>query len=225
MKTSITDRATSGQKRQIVKVCEEAVVKAARGAVKDALLTRELAQQILYTGDKLQAKVKEVVGQFICAVSIELRATEDVISSLRSLGTVSVPQQPECKTKDCFMGKVFEYRDSDFDNWLPATLPASAEVLVNGYEFTKVTTEAELIKVGKPFTNLKQIEDRILRTEKGENTDLITNGYSNIFFLQVGSSVFAVGAVRYSRGWHMFLRRFDARNEWRAGGRFFSPAT
>lgn len=224
MKKSITNSVTSGQKKQIVKVCEEAAAKAARTAINDALLTRELAQRILYTGDKLQAQVKEVVAQFICAVSIELRAAEDAISLLRSLGlTLTTPAQPECKVAACFTNKkVFVYRDADFDNWLPAILPASIEVLVSGHELIKVTDEAELIKVGKPFTNLTQIENLILRTEKGEETGLITNGYANLFFLQVDSSVFAMSARRRDGGWRVGLDRFRAWRGWRGENRFFS---
>ncbi len=77
MGTSITNSITDGQKKQIIRVCEDAALKAATEAVEEALLTKELAQRILSGGDKLQAKLKEVVGQFICGVSIELRQEED----------------------------------------------------------------------------------------------------------------------------------------------------
>lgn len=156
-------------------------------------------------------------------------APEDfgINTNLRNLGlTITLPAQPECKTAECFTGdKVFVYRNADFDNWLPATLPATAEVAVNGYKFTKVTTEAEMMKVGKPFTNLTQIENLILRTEKGEETGLITNGCANLFFLKVDATVFTVFASRGSVGWSVCLLRFFARNEWSAESRFFSPAT
>lgn len=160
--------------------------------------------------------------------SIELRVTEDTVSSLRSLSTtLTIPAQPECTVANCFTDKkVFACRDGDFDNLLPVTLPASKGVKVAGVELTKTTTEADLIKIGKPLTNPLQIEDLILRTEKGEKTGLITNGYANIFFLQVGSSVFAVCAYRYADGWHVHLYHFYAGHEWYAEHRFFSsPAT
>ena len=148
-------------------------------------------------------------------------------ASLKRLpGMVKIPKMPKCIVGQCFTDKsVFAYRDSDLDNLLPTTLKESGETKVSGYELTKVTTEADLAKVGGKFTNLLQIEDLILRTEKGENTGLITNGYANIFFLGVGNSVFAVDAYRDSGGWYIYCDRFRARDAWSAGRGFFSPAT
>ena len=226
---SITNSITTGQKKQIVRVCEDAASKAATEAVERALLTRELAQQILGKGDKLQAELTEVVSKFICRVSVDLRAREDLRSHLRDLNiALIIPAKPECTVAHCFTDKkVFAYCDSDFNNrdWLPKTLPASGKVTVSGYELTRTTTEGELSKVGGTFTNPLQIEDLILRTERGEKTGLITNGYANLFLLVVGASVFAVDARRYSDGWHVRCYRFFARYEWHGVYRFFSPAT
>ena len=148
-------------------------------------------------------------------------------SSLRDLGlTLTILIQPECVVAKCFTNKnIFAYRDSNFDNqeWLPKTLLASSATKVTGYELTDTTTEAEMAKIGRKFTNLLQIEDLILRTEKGENTGLITNGCANIFFLQVVASVFMVLAYRNDDRWNVNLNRFNARNEWNAENRFFSP--
>ncbi|OHA19340.1 MAG: hypothetical protein A3C08_01540 [Candidatus Taylorbacteria bacterium RIFCSPHIGHO2_02_FULL_47_18] len=148
-------------------------------------------------------------------------------ASLKRLpGTVIVSAQPRCIVAKCFTDKsVFAYRDYNFNSWLPKTLPVSVEIGVSGYELTDTTTEAEMAKVGKKFTNLSQIENLILRTEKGENHGLVTNGYANIFFLQVGASVFMVHAYRYDDRWSLCLYRFSARNAWYAESRFFSPAT
>ena len=151
----------------------------------------------------------------------------EVMSLLRPLGiTITIPAQPECVVAQCFTDQsVFAYRDSNFDTLLPETLPTSAETKVVGYELTKLLTEADLEKAGGKFTNLSQIENLILRTKKGENTGLITNGGANIFFLEVGNSVFVVGTRRRSGGWDVGCYRFHAGLEWDAGGRFFSPAT
>lgn len=148
-------------------------------------------------------------------------------SSLRSLGiAIKVPRQPKCTVADCFADKkIFECRDTDFDNLLPTTLPASKAASVSGYELTKYTKEKTLLKVGKGFTNLKQMEDLILRTENGENTGLVTNGNANLFFLKIGATVFTVRAYRYSDGWGVLLDRFSAGYEWDAEFRFFSPTT
>ncbi|KKU58673.1 MAG: hypothetical protein UX81_C0018G0015 [Parcubacteria group bacterium GW2011_GWA2_47_12] len=149
--------------------------------------------------------------------------------SLKRLpGTIIVPAQPKCIVAQCFTDKsVFAYRDSNFDSpqWLPKTLPASCEVAVAVYELTETTEEADMEKVGGRFTNLLQIENLILRTEKGENTGFTINGYTNIFFLQVDASVFAVRADRRVGWWYVGLYRFCARHEWYAEDRFFSHAT
>ena len=148
-------------------------------------------------------------------------------SSLQNISiTLSVPKQSQCTAANCFADKsIFVYRDPNFDSLLPQTMPASQEVKVSGVELTKTTTEAELAKIGNHFTNLSQIENLILRTKNAENTGLITNGYANIFFLQVGVSVFTVLARRLHDGWYVYLCCFRAGNECHAGHRFFSSAT
>jgi hypothetical protein len=152
---------------------------------------------------------------------------EKEVSSFRSLGIqLTISAQPECKVSECLTDKsVFAYRDPEFDKLLLQTLPASKEVKVSGYELARVTTEAELATVGRKFTNLRQIEDLILRTEKGEKTGILTNRYANIFFLEVGGSVFTVDAHRRYDGWYVFCLCFRASFGWLDGRRFFSPAT
>ena len=144
--------------------------------------------------------------------------------SFRPLGiTLTITVQPKCVVASVFTDtSIFAWRDSDFDNLLPKTLPASIEVKVSGVELTKTTTEAELIKNSKPFTNPLQIEALILRTEKGEKTGLVTNDYANIFFLKTGDSVFSVRARRHGHEWAVHLDHFDAGRGWRAERRFFS---
>lgn len=83
MKSSITEqvkRATNGQKKQIIRVCEDAASKAAEEAVDEALLTLSLAQKILAKGNELQAELKLVIGKFICGESIKLREEENTAS-------------------------------------------------------------------------------------------------------------------------------------------------
>ncbi len=157
----------------------------------------------------------------------DLKTDGVIAASVRRLNIpITLPAQPACTVAKCFTDtSVFAYRDSDLDNWLPHTLPASKKTSVSVAELVKTTTEAELIKVGKPFTNLLQIEDLILRTEKDEKTGLLTNGYASIFFLKVDNSVFTVYAHRRVDGWPVRLRRFLVDREWAAELRFFSPAT
>lgn len=147
--------------------------------------------------------------------------------SLRPLGiTVKIPEQSECSVIDCFTHKkVSAYWSAVFYNLLLATMPASEKVSVRGYKLTKLTTEAELAKCSTLFTNLKQIENLILRTEKGENTGLDTNRGTNIFFLEVGKLVFTVNADRFFDGWSVNLHRFGPGSAWNGGSRCFAPAT
>jgi hypothetical protein len=81
MTERITERITEGQKKQIIKVCENAAIRAAREAVEEALLTFDLAQCILETVDKLQVELEQVVGNFIRAVSVSLREKENQLVS------------------------------------------------------------------------------------------------------------------------------------------------
>ncbi len=165
--------------------------------------------------------LQKALGETLCPQQAEPK------SSLRPLGiTHTLPAQSICLVAQCFTDKnVFAYRDGNFDELLSKTLPASAETKVSGHELTKITTEADLAKAGGKFTNLLQIENFILRTEKGKGTGLLAKGYANLFFLQVGASVFTVNALRGSGGWGVHCFRFFAGLEWAAERRFFSPAT
>jgi len=145
-------------------------------------------------------------------------------SGLKSLGiTLTIPAQKKCVVARCFTNKnVFCKRDSDFDSLLPKTLTASGEVKAMAYNLTETIREAELVKIGKHFTNLSQIKDLILRTERGENTGLSKQVDSNVFFLEVGGSVFTVEAYRVYNGWWMNCFRFDRRRAWYAWSFLFS---
>lgn len=76
---------TSGQEKQIIRVCEDAARKAAEEALAEAALTKDLSQHILAAGDKLQAKLKDVVVQFICAMSITLREGEERVTKATTI--------------------------------------------------------------------------------------------------------------------------------------------
>ncbi|TSC84597.1 MAG: hypothetical protein G01um101417_128 [Parcubacteria group bacterium Gr01-1014_17] len=164
--------------------------------------------------------LQKVLAEILCPPPAEPK------SFIRDLGVIlTISAQPQCVVADCFTDKkIFVWRDNDFDSLLPQTLPASKKITVSGFELTEFTTEETFIKIGKPFTNLLQIEDFILRTE-GEKTGLRKDGYASIFFLQVGSSVFAVSADRLGDGWRVLLYHFAAGDEWPAEDRFFSLAT
>jgi|GEM_PF-5960688 len=164
--------------------------------------------------------------------TLKKRGTERVKlpAGLTSLGiTLVIPKQPKCRVVDCFTDQsVFVFRNADFDNLLPQTLSASGKVSVVGYELTRFITEAKLAQVeGGRFTNLRQIEDLILRTERGESTGLLTtNNYTNIFFMEVGTFVLTVRAHRRNSGvWDAYPYPFSPWMKLHGGHRFFSIAT
>src|SRR3989338_5595935 len=108
-------------------------------------------------------------------------------------------------TKQCFTGDRYAYRDSDFDNWLPANQPnADACVITTlapsrGWTFAKaaatvlgvsanmpVKTLGELlIKHGHTIT-LSQDEEMVEKTERGANTGMRTDGWGNFAFVETG---------------------------------------
>lgn len=147
-------------------------------------------------------------------------------ASLKRLnGLIVIPRMPKCHIANCFTDKkvfkeVFNYRDFGFVNPIPATFSESKKIVLFRHELAEITNEADLIKLGKPFTNPKQIEILILYTENGEDTWLVV-AHNNIFFLQIGNLVFVVHANRYKCGWTVNLSPFRARNWWYEGDRIF----
>ena len=153
--------------------------------------------------------------------------TKKLPDFLKLLGiVVAIPRMPKCVVANCFTSKpIFAHRDPDFDTFLPKKLATSRSVKVMGYKLTKVITEAEMERVGGKFTNLLQIEDLIFRTERGEKTNLATDGNTSIFLLKVGISVFTVRAYRSSVGWGVYCIRFRPEFGWYDEHRFFSLTT
>ena len=125
--TSIAD----GQKTQIIRVCEDAARKAASEAIDEALATKDLAQCILAAGDKLQADLKQVVGQFICKISGELRKAEDRAAEKLVLETTCVNPNRSDVGSGGHHGDVgsFDSNDHDlnvglkvYDDWFDALI-------------------------------------------------------------------------------------------------------
>lgn len=130
------------------------------------------------------------------------------------------------KTKKCFAGKLWYYRDSDFDNWLPADQPnaeasaitvltpmkdwtfAEAAVsILNVSPDTPVATLGMLLKERGHTMTLAQAEAMVNFTERSAKTGLRTDGYANFFFVENKDGSVSVADVR---------RRVDGRH-WRAG--------
>ncbi|MFA5942240.1 MAG: hypothetical protein WC798_01020 [Candidatus Paceibacterota bacterium] len=155
--------------------------------------------------------------------------------------TTSLAAIKEKKTKKCFTGSRWTYRDSDFDNWLPADQPNAdactittlapsrewtfieAAVAVLGIigidTNTDVATIGEyLIKQGHTMT-LAEAEEMVEKTEKSEETGMRTDGYGNFFFIETGNpkNPVSVGYVsRDGRGWGAGVRSLGRGYRWSA---------
>lgn len=152
---------------------------------------------------------------------------------------VSIPATPAVKIVDCFKvgDGVYAYRDSDFDRLLPKEIPAVSAGNASTFKFAKELNFQEmaeahlgitgshdelkgaLIGQGKCFSP-KQIDELIRLCGKGDNPlKLRTDGWLNLFPMQVGDDVFAVYAFRYSGGWDVYLRGFASADRWSARSR------
>lgn len=138
------------------------------------------------------------------------------------------------KTEKCFTGSRYEYRDNDFDNWLPKDQPktdacaittlaplrnwsfagATAAVLGTGTDITLLYKL--LIGYGHTMT-LAQAEEMVEATDRKEKTELRTDGYTNFFFVETGDEKdpVSVGYVlRDGRTWRAYVRRIDVGDRW-----------
>jgi hypothetical protein len=122
-------------------------------------------------------------------------------ASTYALGAVSGK-----KTKKCFTGKFWYYRDNDFDNWLSADQPnaiaCTVTVLTPMKDWTfveaavsvlNVSPDTPVVTLGKllierghtmPLTKLEAMAEA---TERGEKTGMVTNGWGNFAFVETGN--------------------------------------
>jgi|GEM_PF-1202822 len=145
------------------------------------------------------------------------------------------------KTSKCFIGTRYYYRDVDFDNWLPTKQsPVAASVITTleasrGWTFvqaasfvlgvsadTSVEMFAALLKEHGHTMTLAQAEDMVERTERGEKTDMRTDGWANFFFVENGDGSVSVGGVdRDDRVWDACVYSLDDGYVWSAGSHLF----
>lgn len=143
------------------------------------------------------------------------------------------------KTKKCFTGSRYYYRDSDLDRWLPANQPKcdacvistlaptedvtfaqwSASILGVATD-TPVETLANLLKERGYVMTLAQVEAMVDATERGETTGLRTDNWGNFFFVEDNDGGVSVGYVdRDDRDWDAHVDRLGSGGRWRAGDR------
>ncbi|MEK7607339.1 MAG: hypothetical protein AAB484_00200 [Patescibacteria group bacterium] len=161
---------------------------------------------------------------------------------LLEITKVTIPVTTEKKTKDCFLGDRYCYRDSDLDNLLAKVQPTgmagqfTVHQLEKELNFKEVAQailgvdEAPLNDLAKGIIEkghtvvLPQIESLIERTDTGENTGLRTDGYANFFFvINKEGGVSVVNVPRYGgRRWNVYVYHFGNGLRWDVEHRFFS---
>ncbi len=145
------------------------------------------------------------------------------------------------KTRKCFVGSRYTYRDNDFDNWLPANQPsadacvittlaseqdwtfaeAAAKVLGVGAGTNIILLGKALIENGHIMT-LAQAEEMIEANEHGENTGMHRDGRGNFFFVETedeNNPVSVGGVGRVERAWVAYVGWLVSGDRWDAGGR------
>lgn len=130
------------------------------------------------------------------------------------------------KVADTFKSSIFEYRDSDIDNWLPKELGVlergvstiyktkSGQTFVEMFADNGLKTEKDII----PYCySLQEIEAMCDRTD----SNLLYNGYANFFPVTDGKEVFVLHVLRDGGRWYVYIRRLDCDYVWDADYRLF----
>lgn len=168
------------------------------------------------------------------------KASEQVAEVIAWIAGVVIPAKPAIKVVDCFKGGHIAYRDGDLGKWLARGVPAVAEGKSRYFTLPRAMQNREIAaemtgkagtdeeqkeflkKQGKTY-HLGQVDDLLLRTDKGENTGLLTNGWANIFFVEdEEGNVFVVRACRDDDGWGVCVGGFGHDDGWFDGYRGFS---
>jgi hypothetical protein len=123
------------------------------------------------------------------------------------------------KTRKCCTGKLWHYRDGDFDNCLPAnqsgadagtitvltptknwTFAEAAISVLNVSPDTPVDVLGKLLKERGHTMTLAQAESMTEATERGDKTGMVTNGWGNFFFVENKDGGISVVSVRRRDG-------------------------
>jgi hypothetical protein len=131
------------------------------------------------------------------------------------------------KVSNCFKSKIFGYRDSDIDSWLPVELPIAQGKAVSTIYKTKsgqtfkdmfaengLNAEADIIPC---CYSLQEVENMC----EENNSNLLDNGYVNFFPITDGSKVFVLFVNRRGGQWDVYVYRLDNDDEWDADRQLF----
>lgn len=136
---------------------------------------------------------------------------------MKHIKTIQINKVEDKLTKDCFISKIFYYRDSDLDNWLPKKQIATPGEL-SVFKTEKDMTFQEMYDEHKSESvSLVDIENLIERQDGGEDVGLRTDGWANFFFVKnKDGNVSVVFVRRPDCQWHVHVRRLDSDFRWYA---------
>jgi hypothetical protein len=207
------------------------------------LLSKEAAQWAIQNPT---LAMSSIVNNLESAVTTVKKPSETIIQKvtnlLRLVKETSVSDTAAKKLSESFVGSRYYHRDSDLDGLLSAQQEAGAAGKVSVYQLERemafkgvaqallgvdeasIDDLAKGLIAGGHTVVPSQIEALIERTEQGEDTGLITDGYGNFFFVQdKKGSVSGVVVYRDDDGpWNVRVYRLDYGRRWRVEDRFFS---
>ncbi len=199
-------------------------------------LTAEFQRFDGQSADQLEINLQEFLADIRAAVLKHSAKAETLFSSASTYVLAAIDGKP---TKQCFTGKLWYYRNDDFDNRLPADQPwagagtitvltpmkdwtfAEAAVsILNVSSGTLSDTLGALLKERHHTMTLAQAEALVEASERGEVTGLRTDGYANFFFVENEDGSVSVAFVdRDGRQWRARVRGLARGGRWYAGHR------
>lgn len=184
----------------------------------------------------------QIAAEFIAAA--KFLETEGRITFVRAFkflqhaGTVVLGGGESFTTRDFFTkGEKNGVTNFWFSDEFKSKILAVASAIINPVAITlekcKLSKDmydsAIMIELGNPpafsvDSCLAYLKELISKQPKGEIGELLTNGYSNIFYVKLEDRVVVVGARWGDGEWDLYCREFDGYGEWDADDQVFSPA-
>lgn len=153
--------------------------------------------------------------------------------------TTKLPAIKSESTSRCLTSKLWNYRDSDFDIYLPAKQPNTEKCSVSVYRLdmpmtftemacvaTDVSTETPIDQLGLLLKQrgltltLKQLEVLVEKQESGIDVGIRTDSWATFAFIENKDGSVSVGLVsRYVGGWRGDLLPLGRGRRWRVDRR------
>ena len=174
-------------------------------------------------------KVREILSK-----NAETSVSKIILNGLTTNGTVTVgPLTKTFVSKDFFRDDNRDVKLYIYGSFTNRVLPSTGEVskqpaaTIVSYELTKAMYDHE-IRAELPenhvfaIDDLWMIADLISHQPRGESGTLLNNGYANLFYIQVGASVFVVSVNWHDSDWFVYVWDLVGHGRWYDGYRVFS---